>query len=86
MAETNATRTETFAVGIVGVGLTEEHRTVPVGEPPPLPPNAELSVIGRSHPRLDGRAEGHRLDPLYGRRRAARPPDRQDTAFAAPPR
>ena len=38
MAENGATRTETFPVGIVGVGLTEERREVPAGEPPPLPP------------------------------------------------
>ncbi len=57
MAETNASRTETFPVGIVGVGLTGEPRTVPIGEPPPLAPNAELSVIGKPYPRANGRAK-----------------------------
>jgi len=55
MAENSAMRTETFPVGIVGVGLVEEPRQIPVGEPPPLAPNAELSVIGKPHPRLNGR-------------------------------
>ena len=57
MAETSATRTETFPVGIVGVGLTARQRQVPADEPPPLPPNAELAVIGKPHPRLNGRAK-----------------------------
>ncbi len=55
MAENSAMRTETVPVGIVGVGLVEEPRQIPVGEPPPLAPNAELSVIGKPHPRLNGR-------------------------------
>src|SRR5271166_6002598 len=57
MAENSAMRTETFPVGIVGVGLVEETRQIPVGDPPPLAPNAELSVIGKPHPRLNGRAK-----------------------------
>ena len=57
MAEIGAMRTETFPVGIVGVGLVEEPRQIPVGEPPALAPNAELSVIGKPHPRLNGRAK-----------------------------
>ena len=57
MAENGAIRTETFLVGIVGVGLAEETRQVPIGEPPALPPNAELAVIGKPHPRLNGRAK-----------------------------
>src|SRR5271169_7180880 len=57
MAENGAMRTETFPVGIVGVGLAEETRQVRIGEPPPLPPNAELAVIGKPHPRLNGRAK-----------------------------
>ncbi len=55
MPENSAMRTETFPVGIVGVGLVQEPRQIPVGEPPPLAPNAELSVIGKPHPRLNGR-------------------------------
>ena len=45
MAETNATQSETFPVGIVGVGLTKEQRQIPAGDPPPLAPNAELSSV-----------------------------------------
>ena len=57
MAENGAMRTETFPVGVVGVGLAEETRQVPAGEPPPLPPNAELAVIGKPYPRVNGRAK-----------------------------
>ncbi len=57
MAESGATRAETFPVGIVGVGLRDEQREIPVGEPPALPPNADLSVIGKPYPRLNGRAK-----------------------------
>ncbi|HVR43101.1 MAG TPA: xanthine dehydrogenase family protein molybdopterin-binding subunit [Thermoanaerobaculia bacterium] len=32
-------------------------REVPRSEPPPLPPNSELRVVGRKVPRLDGRAK-----------------------------
>jgi xanthine dehydrogenase YagR molybdenum-binding subunit len=57
VAENSAMRTETFPVGIVGVGLHSEQRQVPADEPPPLPPNAELAIIGKPHPRLNGRAK-----------------------------
>ena len=57
MAEGVATRTETFPVGFVGVGLAEEPREIPAGDPPPLPPNADLAVIGKPHPRLNARAK-----------------------------
>ena len=57
MAENVPMRPETFPVGIVGVGLAEETREVPAGEPPPLPPNAELAVIGKSYPRANGKAK-----------------------------
>src|SRR5271166_106523 len=57
MAESGPMRTETFPVGIVGVGLAEETQQVPIGEPPPLPPNAELAVIGKPYPRANGRAK-----------------------------
>jgi xanthine dehydrogenase YagR molybdenum-binding subunit len=50
-------RTEAFIVGIVGVGLTTVQRQIPADEPPPLPPNAELKVIGKSANRQDGRAK-----------------------------
>jgi len=57
MAENSLMRTETFPVGIVGVGMHGEQRQVPVDEPPPLPANVELAVVGKSHPRLNGRAK-----------------------------
>src|SRR5271165_1640727 len=57
MAENGALRTETFPVGVVGVGLAEETRQIPAGEPPPLPPNAELAVVGKPYPRVNGRAK-----------------------------
>ena len=50
-------RTETFPVGVVGVGLAEETRQIPAGEPPPLPPNAELAVVGKPYPRVDGKTK-----------------------------
>ena len=56
MSDENARR-ETFPVGIASVGLDSVTRQVPASEPPPLPPNAELSVIGKSVPRRDGRAK-----------------------------
>jgi xanthine dehydrogenase YagR molybdenum-binding subunit len=43
--------------GIAGVDLGEVERTVPADEPPPLPPNDRLSVLGKPTPRLDGRAK-----------------------------
>ncbi|MGO9421768.1 hypothetical protein, partial [Roseiarcus sp.] len=57
MADSSARRTETFPVGVVGVAVAGEPRQVPPGDPPPLPPNAELAVIGRPHPRLNARAK-----------------------------
>jgi xanthine dehydrogenase YagR molybdenum-binding subunit len=46
--------------GIVGPGvpasaLGEVERVIARDEPPPLPPNAALSVIGKATPRIDGR-------------------------------
>ncbi len=49
------TRTARFPSGIAQEKLGEVERPLPEGEPPPLPPNAELSVIGKPTPRLDGR-------------------------------
>jgi xanthine dehydrogenase YagR molybdenum-binding subunit len=53
----DATRAEKFPSGIASVGLGEVERQVPLDEPPPLPPNAELAVIGKSTPRQNGRAK-----------------------------
>jgi hypothetical protein len=44
------TRTETFPISTASVVLGELTREIPVDEPPPLAPNAELAVIGRSVP------------------------------------
>jgi xanthine dehydrogenase YagR molybdenum-binding subunit len=50
-------RRETFPAGIVGAGLGTVTREIPASEPPPLPPNAELTWIGKPVPRLNGRAK-----------------------------
>ncbi len=57
MANEQSLRTATFPYGIASVGLGKVERQVPVGEPPPLAPNSELAVIGKSAPRQDGRAK-----------------------------
>jgi xanthine dehydrogenase YagR molybdenum-binding subunit len=49
------TRQQKFESGITGAKMTEVQRKVPADEPPPLPPNAELKVIGKRIPRWDGR-------------------------------
>ncbi len=49
-------RTEKFALGIAGVSLGQTSRQIPAGEPPPLAPNADLAVIGKSIPRIGGHA------------------------------
>jgi len=57
MAADGTTRTEKFPFGIASVGLGEVDRQVPIDEPPPLAPNAELAVIGKPIPRQNGRAK-----------------------------
>jgi len=57
MAESENPRTETFPFGIAGVGLGKVERRVPADQPPALPPNGELSVIGKPARRHDGRAK-----------------------------
>jgi xanthine dehydrogenase YagR molybdenum-binding subunit len=44
-----------FPAGIAGVNLSQVERVVPAGEPPPLPVNAQLSVIGKPEKRIDAR-------------------------------
>jgi len=44
-----------FPSGIPGVSLGEVERTIPAEEPPPLPTNDKLAVIGKPTPRIDGR-------------------------------
>ncbi|HVW69786.1 MAG TPA: molybdopterin cofactor-binding domain-containing protein, partial [Steroidobacteraceae bacterium] len=51
----DGSRTETFPYGIGSVGLQKVVRRIPAGEPPALPVNPELKVIGKSVPRHDGR-------------------------------
>ncbi len=43
----------TLAFGMPGVNMSQVQREIPADEPPPLPPNAELSVIGKRTQRLD---------------------------------
>lgn len=45
----------TLAVGIPGVNMASVQREIPADEPPPLPANAQLSVIGKRTSRLDAR-------------------------------
>ena len=52
-----ATRQERFPFGVASVGVGEVERQVPASEPPPLPPNVALSVIGKPTPRHNGRAK-----------------------------
>jgi xanthine dehydrogenase YagR molybdenum-binding subunit len=55
MAE--APRRATFPAGIASVGLGTVERQLPASEPPPLPVNADLAVIGKSAIRHDARAK-----------------------------
>ncbi|WP_224243459.1 xanthine dehydrogenase family protein molybdopterin-binding subunit [Hyalangium gracile] len=47
-------RQQAILQGIVGDGLKEVTRRVPLDEPPPLPENAKLKSIGKPISRLDG--------------------------------
>ncbi|PTL78979.1 xanthine dehydrogenase family protein molybdopterin-binding subunit [Vitiosangium sp. GDMCC 1.1324] len=47
-------REQALPYGIVGEGLKEVTRRVPLDEPPPLPENAKLKSIGKPVSRLDG--------------------------------
>jgi len=57
MASTDQMRRDRFPSGIVGVSIGEIEQQVPAGEAPPLPLNAQLNVIGKSVPRINGRAK-----------------------------
>ncbi len=57
MAKPDTLRPETFPFGIASVGLGKVERKIPADEPPALPPNGELAVIGKPAPRHDGRAK-----------------------------
>jgi xanthine dehydrogenase YagR molybdenum-binding subunit len=52
-----ATRTDSFVWGIPQNGLQHKEREVAQDEPPPLPPNAELTYIGKPTERYDGPAK-----------------------------
>ncbi len=57
MATAEALRNATFPFGIASVGIGTVQRQIPADEPPPLPPNAELTTIGKPIARHDGRAK-----------------------------
>ena len=50
-------RTESFVWGIPQTGLEKKEREVLLDEPPPLPPNSELTYIGKPTVRYDGPAK-----------------------------
>jgi xanthine dehydrogenase YagR molybdenum-binding subunit len=50
-------RTEKFPFGIASAGVSEIERRIPASEPPPLPVNSALQVIGKPVLRQDGRAK-----------------------------
>lgn len=53
----SSTRGEKFPFGIVDATLGSVERDIPADEPPSLPVNAALAVIGHRVPRLDARAK-----------------------------
>jgi xanthine dehydrogenase YagR molybdenum-binding subunit len=56
-ASATATRKVKFKAGIVGAEIGEVEYDVAVDEPPPLDVNANLTVLGKPTPRVDGRAK-----------------------------
>ena len=57
MTPDNLARQDKYPSGIVGLSVGEIERQVTAGEAPPLPPNAQMAVIGKSVPRINGRAK-----------------------------
>eukprot|EP01037_Dinobryon_pediforme_P015167 gene15168-15309_t len=55
MADDNSWQEARFPAGITGAGLGQISRQIARDEPPPLPVNSELAVIGKPVPRLNGR-------------------------------
>jgi len=53
-SQSAATHAQNFVFGIPQDGLSQKERQVQVDEPPPLPPNSELTFIGKPTPRWDG--------------------------------
>ena len=70
MSADGMNRTERFPFGIQSVGLGEVERQIPFDEPPPLPPNALLTMIGKSVPRQNGRAKAAIRDSIDAKRGA----------------
>jgi len=56
-AHVEPTRTDSFFFGIPQDGLQKKERQVALDEPPPLPPNAQLTYIGKPTVRYDGPAK-----------------------------
>lgn len=52
---TKTSRKATLPTGIAGSGMTSVELDIPASEPPVLPPNEDLSVVGKRTRRLDGR-------------------------------
>jgi xanthine dehydrogenase YagR molybdenum-binding subunit len=52
-----STRKVKFKTGIPGAEMAEVEYEVPLDEPPPLDVNANLAVVGKPTPRVDGRAK-----------------------------
>ena len=50
-----ATKMQSFPVGVPGETLTTVEREIPADEPPTLPVNDKLKVIGKSVPRIDAK-------------------------------
>jgi xanthine dehydrogenase YagR molybdenum-binding subunit len=57
MTAQSTTRPEKFPYGIASVSLGQIERQVPLDEPPPLPPNADLRIIGKATKRQNGAAK-----------------------------
>jgi xanthine dehydrogenase YagR molybdenum-binding subunit len=53
MSTSKTTKSQNVLYGIVGDGLTQVARQVPLDEPPALPKNDELTVIGKPVQRMD---------------------------------
>ena len=53
MSASDPREDRTLLSGIVGDSLQSVTRNIPVGEPPELPPNAELRVVGKRVNRVD---------------------------------
>jgi len=55
MSDMAGERTEKLPVGIPGVSLTQVERSLGPDEPPAWPVNADLTVVGKPAPHIDGR-------------------------------